>query len=62
MAVSSRAAMDTSMHPNSLKCLEIPQGQVTRAMGDVHPQGNPHYWMDPDNGRRLARGITKQVG
>src|SRR3954470_15631967 len=30
--------------------LEIPQGQVTRAMGDVHPQGNPHYWMDPDNG------------
>jgi len=41
--------------------LEIPQGQVTRAMGDVHPQGNPHYWMDPDNGRRLARGITKKL-
>src|SRR3954464_450002 len=33
--------------------LEIPQGQVTRAMGDVHPLGNPHYWMDPDNGRRV---------
>src|SRR5207302_5294881 len=27
--------------------LEIPQGQVTRAMGDVHPLGNPHYWLDP---------------
>ncbi|MEO8370298.1 MAG: zinc ABC transporter substrate-binding protein, partial [Candidatus Solibacter sp.] len=25
--------------------LEIPQGQVTRAMGDVHPLGNPHYWL-----------------
>src|ERR1051326_45828 len=24
--------------------LEIPSGQVTRAMGDVHPLGNPHYW------------------
>ena len=27
--------------------LEIPTGQITRAMGDVHPQGNPHYWLDP---------------
>ena len=34
--------------------LEIPTGQVTRAMGDVHPLGNPHYWLDPDNGRRIA--------
>src|SRR5262249_14153209 len=24
--------------------LEIPTGAVTRAEGDVHPQGNPHYW------------------
>src|SRR5215472_16610339 len=23
--------------------LEIPTGQITRAMGDVHPLGNPHY-------------------
>src|SRR4029077_17056784 len=23
--------------------LEVPQGQITRAMGDVHPLGNPHY-------------------
>ena len=41
--------------------LEIPQGQVTRAMGDVHPQGNPHYWMDPDNGRRVAKGIATKL-
>src|SRR5438270_10582503 len=32
--------------------LEIPQGKVTRGEGDVHPLGNPHYWLDPDNGRR----------
>src|SRR5581483_1047274 len=42
--------------------LEIPQGVVTRAEGDVHPQGNPHYWLDPDNGRRIARGIAKKLG
>ena len=30
--------------------------------GDVHPLGNPHYWLDPDNGRRIAEGIADQVG
>ncbi len=42
--------------------LEIPTGVVTRAMGDVHPLGNPHYWLDPDNGRRIARGIAQKLG
>ena len=42
--------------------LEVPTGQVTRAMGDVHPLGNPHYWLDPDNGRRVARGIAGKLG
>jgi ABC-type Zn uptake system ZnuABC Zn-binding protein ZnuA len=38
--------------------LEIPTGQITRAMGDVHPLGNPHYWMDPENGKRIAKEIA----
>src|SRR6266851_6561624 len=41
--------------------LEIPQGAVTRAEGDVHPLGNPHYWLDPDNGRRIAKGIAGKL-
>ena len=41
--------------------LEIPQGKLTRAEGDVHPLGNPHYWLDPDNGRRIARGIAAKL-
>src|SRR5712692_1484506 len=41
--------------------LEIPTTQVTRAMGDVHPLGNPHYWLDPENGRRIARGIEEKL-
>jgi zinc/manganese transport system substrate-binding protein len=43
------------------KILDIPTGQITRAMGDVHPQGNPHYWLDPDNGRRVAKAIEKKL-
>jgi zinc/manganese transport system substrate-binding protein len=41
--------------------LEIPQGTVTRAEGDVHPLGNPHYWLEPDNGRRIAHGIANKL-
>jgi ABC-type Zn uptake system ZnuABC Zn-binding protein ZnuA len=42
--------------------LEIPQGNITRAMGDVHPLGNPHYWMDPENGKRIADEIADKLG
>ena len=38
-----------------------PAGQVTRAMGDVHPYGNPHYWTDPENGRVIARSIARRL-
>jgi zinc/manganese transport system substrate-binding protein len=33
--------------------IEVPAA-VSRAMGDVHPQGNPHYLTDPCNGVRVA--------
>ena len=41
--------------------LEIPTGSITRAMGDVHPAGNPHYWLGPDNGRLIAQAIQKKL-
>jgi zinc/manganese transport system substrate-binding protein len=41
--------------------LEIPTGNITRAMGDVHPLGNPHYWMDPENGKRIAKEIADKL-
>ena len=41
--------------------LEKPTGEVNRAQGDVHPFGNPHYWLDPDNGRRVAQGIANKL-
>jgi ABC-type Zn uptake system ZnuABC Zn-binding protein ZnuA len=44
-----------------VRILDIPTGQITRAMGDVHPSGNPHYWLDPRNGRRIAQTIQKKL-
>ena len=38
-----------------------PTQAVTRAMGDVHPFGNPHYWTDPENGRTIARAIAARL-
>jgi len=43
------------------RILEIPTGQITRAMGDVHPQGNPHYWLDPGNGRHIAKAVADKL-
>ena len=41
--------------------LEIPMRSITSAMGDAHRLGNPHYWRDPDNGRRVAKGMTGKL-
>src|SRR5438034_1298619 len=57
--VSAQGYLDASQFA---EILEIPTGTVTRARGDVHPLGNPHYWLDPDNGRRLAKGIAGKLG
>jgi len=56
--VGSNGYLDASQFA---EILEIPQGSITRAMGDVHPLGNPHYWLDPDNGRRVAKGIAAKL-
>lgn len=34
--------------------LDVMTGAVDRSMGDVHPLGNPHYWLDPGNAKRIA--------
>jgi len=56
--VGAEGYLDASL---SARILEIPTGQITRAMGDVHPLGNPHYWLDPDNGRRIAQAIQQKL-
>ena len=39
----------------AIPVLDMARGRVDRSQGDVHPLGNPHYWLDPENGRRIAR-------
>lgn len=44
-----------------VKILEVPDQKLSRAMGDLHPGGNPHFWMDPRNGVRVAFGIHRRL-
>jgi len=53
--VGATGYLDASL---TAEILEIPSGQITRAMGDVHPLGNPHYWMDPENGKRIGKAMA----
>ena len=41
--------------------LEVPTGRVDRSMGDVHPNGNPHFLSDPLNGLKVARLICDKL-
>ncbi|MFH2006705.1 MAG: metal ABC transporter substrate-binding protein [bacterium] len=43
------------------KLREVPTTKISRSMGDLHPGGNPHYWMDPRNGVRIAYTTYKRL-
>ena len=45
----------------SIKLLDKPVGPVSRADGDVHLEGNPHYWLDPENGVAIAAAIAARL-
>ncbi len=44
----------------AVELLDLP-GRVDRSLGDVHPSGNPHFWIDPRNGMRIARAIAARL-
>lgn len=39
--------------------LEVPTTKIDASMGDIHRMGNPHYWLDPENGKIIAVNILK---
>jgi ABC-type Zn uptake system ZnuABC Zn-binding protein ZnuA len=41
--------------------IEVPNGTIDRSRGDLHPQGNPHYWLDPANGHGIAKVIAARL-
>ena len=57
--IGSAGHLDVS---SNIERLEVPVGEISRAMGDVHPLGNPHYWLDPYNGRKIALTIANTLG
>ncbi|GAN33856.1 MAG: zinc ABC transporter substrate-binding protein [Candidatus Brocadia sp. AMX2] len=44
-----------------IQTLEVPDPSVTRAAGDIHPFGNPHFMLDPLNGKIVATHICDRL-
>ena len=43
-----------------IRLLEVPSGPIDRSLGDVHPFGNPHFTLDPVNGKLIARLLAER--
>ena len=43
-----------------LRLIEVPIGPIDRSLGDVHPFGNPHFTVDPMNGKLIARLLEER--
>jgi zinc/manganese transport system substrate-binding protein len=41
--------------------LDVPATKVDRSLGDIHPQGNPHYWITPVNALVVAQEIAERL-
>jgi len=61
------AARNSKIQPNApgrvvaalnVPILEVPTFRIDRSMGDVHPAGNPHFTLDPENGKIVAETIA----
>lgn len=55
--ISGEKSVDVS---HEIALLEIPS-DISRFEGDVHVFGNPHYWLDPENGKFIAKNITEKL-
>jgi zinc/manganese transport system substrate-binding protein len=46
---------------SGIPVLDVPSVKVDRSMGDIHPSGNPHYWIPPDNALIIGREIAQKL-
>ena len=53
--------LDCSLALGGGEILEVPTGEVDRSRGDIHPLGNPHYLLDPRNGRKVGNLIAERL-
>src|SRR6266540_4983257 len=56
---SRNASVEIVDCSRDVRVLEKPTGKVDASMGDVHPNGNPHYWLDPRNGAMVAGTVAE---
>ncbi|HTO96751.1 MAG TPA: metal ABC transporter substrate-binding protein [Myxococcales bacterium] len=67
LVLGSRNPKIQTGEPGNLDCsraipvLDVPTTKVDRSMGDIHPQGNPHYWLPPGNAKIIAREIAQRL-
>jgi zinc/manganese transport system substrate-binding protein len=40
---------------------EVPNFKPDASYGDVHPYGNPHYWLDPENVKVMVKEIYENL-
>ncbi len=45
----------------NIERLEVPTYKVDPSHGDIHLYGNPHYWLDPENGKRIMQTIFEAL-
>jgi zinc/manganese transport system substrate-binding protein len=45
----------------AIEVLDLPAGKVDRGQGDIHPRGNPHYWLPPLNALKVAKEIAARL-
>jgi zinc/manganese transport system substrate-binding protein len=46
---------------NDIDKKEVPNFKPDASYGDVHPFGNPHYWLDPENAKIMAKEIYEAL-
>jgi zinc/manganese transport system substrate-binding protein len=67
LVLGSRNPKIQQGEPGNLDCsraipvLDVPTTKVDRSMGDIHPQGNPHYWLPPGNAKIIAKEIAERL-
>jgi zinc/manganese transport system substrate-binding protein len=65
----ARDLVNAANNPNLVKAeiyhgiplLDVPKGTVDYSFGDIHPNGNPHFQLNPEDGRLMARNIMKAL-
>ena len=44
---------------DGIRPIQVPKGRIDGAMGDVHPYGNPHYWVTRENMHAVIENIAE---